>query len=254
MRMQRRVLAGIVAVCGVLLLATPAMAQRKDAAREIFRLTNADRARHGLAQLEWNDGLARAAEAHMRWVLDEGRLSHQYPGEALLPERARRAGVSFSKVAENLAAAFSAPMVENGWMHSPEHRRNILDPGLDAVGIVAQWYNGRLYVVEDFAHVTAALGPARVEQRVGELLRQQGVDPDGPHAAAEAACRSQKGIPGGPSVRLVIRYQTGNVNQLPGQVVEELHRAHYTRAGVGACSPDGEQGGFTTFRVAIVLY
>lgn len=254
MRWLRRVLALLAVVCGGLLMAAPARAQRADAAREIFRLTNADRVRHGLAALRWNDGLERAAEAHMRWVLDEGRLSHQYPGEALLPERARQAGVAFSKVAENLAAAFSAPMVENGWMHSPEHRRNILDPGLNSVGIVAQWFNGRLYVVEDFAHVIEAYGPAQVEQRVGELLREQGIDPDGPQAPAEAACRSQRGIPGGGRVRLVIRYQTSHVNVLPGQVVQALHEGHYTQAGVGACRPDGAQGGFTTFRVAIVLY
>lgn len=246
-----------VVLCGVLPAAMPAMTRanggrRESAAREIFQLTNADRARHGLAPLEWNDGLARAAEAHMRWMLDEGRLSHQYAGEALLPERVRVAGVAFSKVAENLAAAFSAKMVENGWMHSPPHRRNILDPELNSLGVVAQWYNGRLYAVEDFAHVVAALDPAQVEERVGELLRKQGIDPDGPRAAAEAACHSKRGVPAG--VRLVVRYQTSHVGRLPEELVKELRQGHYARASVGACAPEGAQGGFATFRVAILLY
>lgn len=241
-------------VCGFLWLAGPAMAQRGDAAREIARLTNADRVRHGLSPLEWNDGLAQSAEAHLRWMVRGRELMHQYPGEAALPERARQAGVAFSEVAENLAAGFDPRSVEVGWMHSPEHRRNILDPGLTAVGIATARRGGRLYVVEDFAHVMAARGPEQVEHRVGELLRRQGIDPDGPRAPAEAACRSQRGTPGGPQVRLVIRFETSNLQELPQQVVEVLHRGHYRRAGVGACAPERAQGGFTTYRVALVLY
>lgn len=257
LRMQRRVWVMLAALCGCLLPAAPVMAQRyarPDAAREIFRLTNADRMRHGLVSLRWDAGLQRSAEAHLQWMLHERVLLHQYPGEAPLPERARRAGVAFSEVAENLAAGFNPESVEVGWMHSPPHRRNILDPGLNAVGLATAWHLGRLYVVEDFAHAIESRGPEQVEQRVGELLQQQGIVPDGPRAPAEAACRSQRGIPGGPAVRLVIRFQTSNLNELPEQVVEALHRGHYTRAAVGACAPEGAQPGFTTFRVAILLY
>lgn len=254
LRMQRRVWTVLAVLCGSLLLAVPAMAQREDAARAIFRLTNQDRMRYGLAPLRWNDGLERSAEAHMRWMLEGRELLHQYPGEAPLPDRARRAGVAFSEVAENLAAGFDPESVEIGWMHSPPHRRNILDPGLNTVGIAAVWRYGRLYVVQDFAHAIEARGPEQVERRVGELLRQQGINPDGPREPAEAACRSSRGIPGGSGVRLVIRFETSNLNELPQQVVEALHRGHYRRAGVGACAPERAQPGFTTFRVAIVLY
>lgn len=252
--MQRRVAMMLAVLLGSLLVGVPAMAQRGNAGREIARLTNEDRMRYGVAPLEWNDGLAQSAAAHLRWMLRERELMHQYPGEAPLPERARQAGVAFSEVAENLAAGFGPESVEVGWMHSPPHRRNILDPGLTEVGVATAWHQGRLYVVQDFAHVIAARGPEQVEQRVGELLRRQGIDPDGPRAPAEAACRSRQGTPGGPQVRLVIRFQTSNLNELPRQVVEALHRGHYTRAGVGACAPEGAQPGFTLFRVAIVLY
>ena len=255
---SRRDLTVVAAFFVSLLVAAPAMAQRygghEDAGREIARLTNHDRMRHGLSPLEWNAGLERSAEAHLRWMLHERALMHQYPGEAPLPERARRAGVTFSEVAENLAAGFDPESVEVMWMHSPEHRRNILDPGLNGVGVATAWRQGRLYVVEDFASVIASRGPREVERRVGELLRGQGIDPDGPRAPAEAACRSRRGIPGGGHVRLVIRFQTSHLNRLPEGVVEALHRVHSTRAAVGACAPEGAQPGFTTFRVAILLY
>lgn len=257
--MRRNVARLLTVLCAGMLMALPAMAQNagvrsENAAHEVSRLTNQDRMNHGLAPLRWNDGLERAAQAHLRWVLSERNLMHQYPGEAPLPDRARQAGVAFSEVAENLAAGFNPRSVEVGWMHSPEHRKNILDPNLNAVGIATARHYGRLYVVEDFAHVIAARGPEQVEQRVGELLRRQGISPDGPHGPAEAACNSSRGIPGGAGVRLVIRFQTSNLNTLPQQVVEALHRGHYTRAGVGACVPEGAQPGFTTFRVAILLY
>jgi hypothetical protein len=255
---SRRNLTVVVAFFVSLLVAAPAMAQRygghEDAGREIAGLTNHDRMRHGLAPLEWNAGLERSAEAHLQWMLHGRALMHQYPGEAALPERARRAGVAFSEVAENLAAGFDPESVEVMWMHSPPHRRNILDPGLNAVGVATAWLQGRLYVVEDFANVIASRGPREVERRVGELLRRQGIDPDGPRQAAEQACRSEHGIPGGGHVRLVIRFQTPHLNQLPEGVLEVLRRRHYTRAAVGACAPEGAKPGFTTFRVALLLY
>jgi len=259
LRMQRWILTALTVMCGVLLVASPVMGQsygerQGNAAREIARLTNQDRMRHGLAPLRWNDGLARSAEAHMQWMLRARELEHQYRGEAPLTERAQRAGVHYSEVAENLAAGFNPESVEVGWMHSLEHRRNILDAGLTAVGIAAVWHDGRLYVVQDFAHVIEARGPEQVERRVGELLREQGVDPNGPPGPAEEACRSQRGTPGGRGVQLVIRYETSNLNQLPGQVVDALRRGHYQRAGVGACAPERPQPGFTVFRVALVLY
>lgn len=254
--MRKRVAILLAALCGCLLAAAPAMAQRDggDAAQAIFRLTNQDRAQHGLAPLRWSAHLQRAAESHLELMLGKRELMHQYPGEAALPERARTAGVGFSEVAENLAAGFNPKSIENGWMHSPAHRQNILDPGLDAVGIATARHYGRLYVVEDFAHAIPMRGPQQVEQRVGELLRRQGINPDGPQGPAEAACASSRGVPGGPHVRLVIRFQTSNLNALPPQVVDALHRGHYTSAGVGACAPEGAQPGFTTFRVAILLY
>lgn len=255
--LQRRVVSVLAVLC--VSLVRPVMAQRmggqrEAAARAIFRLTNGDRERHGVAPLKWNRGLERSAAAHLQWMVRARELMHRYPGEAPLQERARRAGVAFSEVAENLAAGFNPGSVEVGWMHSAGHRRNILDPGLTAVGLATEWHQGRLYVVEDFAHQIEARGPEQVERRVSELLREQGIDPDGPHAAAEAACNSQSGFPGGPRVRLVIRFETSNLNRLPGQVVAAMDRGHYSRAGVGACAPKRAQPGFTTFRVAILLY
>ena len=46
-------------------------------AQRIFQLTNQDRQAHGLPALRWNSALAKASEAHLRWMVQARQLSHQ---------------------------------------------------------------------------------------------------------------------------------------------------------------------------------
>ena len=44
-------------------------------------------------------------------------------------------------------------MVNDGWMHSPGHRANILNPDYTLMGIGARkGHNGRWYVAQVFGH------------------------------------------------------------------------------------------------------
>lgn len=219
-------------------------------ARHIAELTNSDRAAHGLGVLRWSDSLAAAAEAHAERMAAEGYLSHQYPGEPEVGARAARAGAHFREIAENIATGYSDAQVEQEWMHSAPHRRNILDPGLNAIGVAVVARGNTLYVAEDFADASEALSAQQVEHRVGGLLRQEGVDPSVAHSAAAMTCSSRAYPPG---ARLVMRFDTGDLSRLPAQVSAQIQRGDYRKASVAAC-PGGKQGNFTTFKVAIVLY
>lgn len=222
-------------------------------AQEIFRLTNQDRAAQGLTPLTWNDALARAAERHAERMAEEPTLEHQYPGEADLLTRAAAAGAHFEVIAENIAMAPSAEAVERAWMHSTPHRKNILDPRLNALGVAVVERGGTLYAVEDFAEANAALSAEQAAQKVRALLRAEDVDASMPAAAAEEACREWSGMPQGTSARAVIRFETPDLSRLPGQVEQQIRAGKYARAAVGACaSPAGEA--FTTYRVAILFY
>jgi len=68
-------------------------------------------------------------------MVGQGALSHQYAGEADLDTRVGQEGAHFRVVAENLAVAPNPGAVEVEWMHSPLHRRNILDARLNEIGI-----------------------------------------------------------------------------------------------------------------------
>lgn len=232
--------------------ATPARAQ--DALEQrIFNLTNLDRQNHGLPPLRWNNALARAAQTHDNRMANEGELSHQYPGEADLMTRAAHAGAHFAAIAENIATGPSPEAIDREWMHSPPHRRNILDSNLNALGVAVVSRHGMLYAVEDFAKSNQALSKEGVEQRVRELVAAEHVDASAPSGPAEKACAGND-VPQGAEVRAIVRFQTPDLSHLPAQVQQEIRGGDFRRAAVGACAPTANQAEFTTYRVAIVFY
>jgi uncharacterized protein YkwD len=96
---------------------------------------NAQRAAHGLAPLQGDASLARAARGHARDMVQEDVFAHQVPGGAPLNKRVRSAGYGGASerwgVGEVLAwgtgqRATPAQTVR-AWMNSPGHRQIILD-------------------------------------------------------------------------------------------------------------------------------
>jgi hypothetical protein len=184
-------------------------------------------------------------------MAEEDELSHQYSGEGNVGQRAARAGVHFRAIAENIATGFSDEQIEQEWMHSPPHRRNILDPTLNAIGVGVVERGGTLYITEDFAEANEMLYASQVERKVAGLLRDEGVGASMPRSTAEKACDRNSGYP--PGGKLIVRFNTGDLSQLPAQVSAQIRRGDYKKASVAAC-PGGRQGSFTTYKVAIVLY
>jgi hypothetical protein len=237
------------------MLPAVAHAQSRDsAALQIFTLTNQDRQKRGLPALRWEPALAAAAQGHADHMVRERSLSHQYPGEAELTARAAAAGAHFQAIAENVAAGPNPESIEEEWMNSTPHRTNILDPGMNAIGIAVAKRGGSLYAVEDFELSSESLTREQVEQRVRELLREQNVDPTAPGAAAEQACIMSHGIPQGSDARSIVRFETADLGQLPDQVARQIRNGDFRKAAVGACSEQSGQTNFTTYRVAILFY
>ncbi len=134
-------------------------------ALQVFEATNQDRAAQGLGPLKWDPALAQAAQAHAELMVQRGSLSHQFPGEPGLAERAAQAGAHFSVIAENVAMGPNPSGLETQWMHSAPHRANILDPRLNALGVGLVKSGIYYYAVEDFADGVAQLGPQQIERR-----------------------------------------------------------------------------------------
>ncbi|HEV2278188.1 MAG TPA: CAP domain-containing protein [Acidobacteriaceae bacterium] len=250
---MRRMRCSVWVMALALLVAGGARVQAQDAARRIFDLTNQDRRAQGLQPLRWNGALAEAAQRHAELMAREGHISHQFPGEPEVMQRAAQAGAHFNAIAENVAMAPTAGDVETSWMHSAPHRANILDPRMDALGVGVAQRGNELFAVEDFAEAAQALSAQQVEQRVRALLRQDGIDASMSPQAAEEACAMSSGMPAGTNARLMVRMQTPDLQQVQSQVREHMRGGRYSRAAVGACRPIG-QGAFTMYRVAVLLY
>jgi uncharacterized protein YkwD len=220
----------------------------------LFRMTNAVRSEQRLALLQWDDSLARAAQAHAELLAQNGRLAHEFPGEATLALRVAQAGVHFQTVAENIAEGPDIDAIQKGWMNSPPHRANILDARLNAVGFAVIQRGDLLYAVADFAHTVPSLSVDQVEAAIQKLLSAQGVPASGSRLDARETCEMSHGTAGGSSPRFVMRWQSSDLSGLPASLEEKLRTQDYHNAAVGACASANAESGFTTYRVAVLLY
>ena len=104
--------------------------------REVVDLVNQERSDAGLEPLVFNLQLDNAANYHTDQMVDADEMSHQVPGEAPLGDRVSDANYEWRRVGENVAAGYVTPeSVVDGWMNSPGHRENILNPDFTEIGI-----------------------------------------------------------------------------------------------------------------------
>lgn len=90
---------------------------------DIFNAVNAIRAQHGLNVLPWNDGLANSSRSWSQTCAVRDRLAHD-------PMALQLADM------ENVAVMYNNPRdAVPGWMNSPAHRDNILNPYAQSMGI-----------------------------------------------------------------------------------------------------------------------
>ncbi|GAB3551663.1 CAP domain-containing protein [Noviherbaspirillum agri] len=103
-------------------------------AREAKR-TCGDRQFAPAPRLTWNDKLAQASLGHSRDMANQNYFSHQGHDGRQVDERARRAGYAWRNVGENIAAGQgSAQQVVDGWLSSPGHCANIMNPAFKEMG------------------------------------------------------------------------------------------------------------------------
>jgi hypothetical protein len=97
--------------------------------------TNAQRSANGVGGLSLNDKLDAAAQAKADDMAARNYWSHYTPEGNPPWVFVSAQGYSYQKLGENLAAGFSDEQSAiNGWMASPPHRENLLDPAFSNVG------------------------------------------------------------------------------------------------------------------------
>ncbi len=116
----------------------------REASRSIECLINRARHRYGQGHLNDNRRLGTAAGRHTGYMKRHHCFSHQCPGEGSVLARLERvnyivAGLRRWSYGENIAWGSgdrgTPKAIVHGWMHSPSHRANILNPQFRHLGV-----------------------------------------------------------------------------------------------------------------------
>jgi uncharacterized protein YkwD len=101
----------------------------------LLSATNQQREEFNEMNLSINSQLNQAAQAKALDMAAGNYWSHNTPDGATPWTFINKAGYSYAKAGENLAYGFSdAQTAITAWMHSPEHRKNMLESGYREVG------------------------------------------------------------------------------------------------------------------------
>ena len=237
------------------LAVVPARAQTRATAteRQLFDSANRERGMRGLPPLRWDDTVASAAHLHAVRMAEQNTISHQFPGEVDFSARLHQAGAHFSAAAENVAEGPTAEEIHNGWMMSPGHRANLLDPEMNSVGIAVIARNGTLFAVQDFSKTLTDLSLEDEERTVAAQIKAQGLHVLAGGAEARQACASGHADAAGHRSVYVLRYTATDLAKLPDALEQEIRKGGYSDAAVGACSASRDPN-FSTYNLAVLLY
>lgn len=102
----------------------------------MFDLMNQDRAAAGLPPLQIDMRLVRAARIKSQDMQDRGYFAHSSPNGTTPWDLMKAQGVTYRAAGENIAMGFTnSDAAEQGFMNSPGHRANILNPNFTHIGI-----------------------------------------------------------------------------------------------------------------------
>jgi len=248
-----RCLTIVVAIVLAALLFTPTLqAQTSVADQTLLNAANRERTAASLHPLQWDSALAAAAHQHALRMAQVNQLSHQFPGEPPMQDRARQAGARFSMIAENVAQGSTVNGIHTQWMNSPPHRANILDPDLNTIGISVVQSGGLLFAVEDFSTSVPTLSLEQQEQQVASELSSPGLHVSTGSADARRTCEMDSGW-SGTKPASILRYEISDLSNLPDEVTQKAASGKYHSAAVGACKASGNSQ-FAHFRIAILLF
>ena len=139
---------GVALVVATVLAAgmSPAVAASSDEMR-LLALTNQLRAANGLPALTINEQVTSAAQRWASTLADRGVISHN----ASLPGQV----TGWKDLGENVGVGGTVDAVHDGFVASPTHRANIMDPAFTEVGFGIVRPDARIFVVVVFMQPVA---------------------------------------------------------------------------------------------------
>ncbi|AYC30785.1 hypothetical protein D3873_05985 [Paenisporosarcina cavernae] len=104
--------------------------------QQVVDLTNAERAKNGLAALKIDSSLMATAEAKSLDMSTNSYFSHTSPNLGSPFDQMKAKNISYKTAGENIAMGQRSPQeVVDAWMKSPGHRANILNSKFTHIGV-----------------------------------------------------------------------------------------------------------------------
>ncbi|MFZ0285487.1 MAG: CAP domain-containing protein [Terriglobales bacterium] len=236
-----------------------------DAERDFLRLANEARAQAGLAPLQADPGMTQAARIHAAAMGEQQQLSHQLPGEPALGQRlAANCSLHLDHAGENVGFAGSVAQAHEGFMHSPPHRENLLNPAYNIAGIGVVWNGFVLYVTEDFGHSLPTDSVPEAEEAIAEIVartrREAAMKPlqriDNATAKTVACSMAQADSMNTPAPRdhAILRYTTMRPENVPDSAAQVIDDRRARGFAIGTCyarTPTYPSGAYW---VTLILY
>jgi uncharacterized protein YkwD len=140
-------------------------------------LINRDRQRFRQPTVTENPVLSRLARQYSEEMRNGKFLSHVTPEGKDLRERLEEMGIPYVRALENVSVGYSIDGIEAGLMNSPGHRRNILDPDVNQVGVGVAWTKDedppRAYLTQLFVRTFTRIDPMRDPSKVFSEINQR---------------------------------------------------------------------------------
>ncbi|MEH0003237.1 CAP domain-containing protein [Bacillus cytotoxicus] len=104
--------------------------------QRVVKLTNAERAKHGLSALQVDNELSKVARAKSEDMQKNNYFDHNSPTYGSPFDMMKRFGISYKSAGENIAQGQRTPEeVVQAWMNSEGHRANILNSSFTHIGV-----------------------------------------------------------------------------------------------------------------------
>ena len=236
--------------------------------QQILDWTNEDRAKVNAPPLKWNNRLALAARLHSDEMANHKELTHQLKGEPPFTQRLSERGAKFSGAAENVGYADSAEELQGGWMHSPGHRANLLNPVYTEMGVGIVRAGNRLWATVDFATSLQDLSSEDFERAIDQQIasrrsnrRMAALKATHSSQLRHVACSGDSSasaafvaLPHPGAQASAFNFTTPNATDIPSNLMKKLLELPTGNYSLGACATKAGNDGMSTYRVVVVLY
>lgn len=136
-------------------------------AERVAAIVNNVRRQNGLPELKVYPLLSKAASVRAEELTRS--FAHTRPDGSSFYSIVNSYGIPWGKVAENAAYGQATPeSAVNSWLGSENHRKNLLNPDFNYIGVGAYYYNGTYYWDQIFIQAKEDLANAYLPKNIGD--------------------------------------------------------------------------------------